>query len=504
MPVIKDYRQQTSAPGPIQRVEYSADMFGAAEGRALVGAGGAVLGAAETIAKRLDQENTSDITRKVTKANADLAIDLRETIDSAVPGDKKVFEDYNKRVEETLGKIGEGAETSGAREFFGEASERIKGQLHKTARDGQSELAGMKAVQDYSEGLNNLSAATVADPSSQALQFQMHAAMVENLAASGQLPRHKALELRADGEKALAKASVRGWSQLNPEYAQAKLKSGEFDKYLGAEGKLQLQGEIEQAVRGKEVDAERRRIEQRRILEDKQRGVKNDFLTAIQENKLDWKQIQNSILEPESKEHYLNLLEKKNSPEERLKTDPATMIALFNRINLPDGDPNKIVNEEQLDRYAGNGLSFPDLNRLRDEFQGKNTQAGQIESDLKKQLFEIARGKLTKSNPMLGFKDPVGDEQMQRFMVNFMDDYKEQRAKGVSSKELLSPDSPKYLGNIISNYTRSPQQIMRSLVQRQRPSTSLMPGVPQAGAAPLPRQPGESPAAYLKRKKENK
>lgn len=489
MPVIREYQRQTSAPGPINQPGYTADQFGAQQGRALESLGAATMGAADVVAKRLDQENTSDVTQKLTKANADLAMDLQNTIRTAEPGDKKVFEEYNKRVEDTLGKIGEEASTISARNFYGEASARIKGQLSQTAASGQAELAGIKAVTDYTDTLNNLSSATLADPSSVGLQRELHKQAINNLVATGQLPRHKAIELEKNGDTAIAKSSIRGWTQLDPEYAKKKLKSGEFDNELGAEGKIQLFGEIEQAVRAKEIDAERRRAQQERVVKQQQQQTQNDFLVQMTEGKLDTKTILNSNLEAfgsGSKEQFLNMMKVANSPEERLKTNGNVMVDLYTRIHLPDGDPNKLVDENELNKFFGNGLSMVDLNRLRDEMQGKQTDAGRIESDLKNQVMEIAKGKLTKSNPLTGFKDPVGDEQMQRFMVFFFEEYKARRAKGESAVELLSPDSPKYLGKNIAQYVRTPQQIMRDLApKRQAPTQSLSfaPSTQEAGAA---------------------
>lgn len=511
MPVIREYTPQTRSLGPISQAEHSADMYGAAEARAVGQLGQAVMNTGELMAKRIDQQNTSDVTAKLTKANADLAIDLQNTIRTAAPGDKKVFEDYEKRVEETIGAIGDEASTLTARSFFTEASARIKGQLANTAAQGQAELAGIKAVTDYTDTINNLSSAVMADPSSIQLQRELHKQAINNLVATGQLPSAKALELQTRGETELAKASVRGWIELNPEYAKKKLKDGAFDKELGADGKVQLFGEAEQAVRAKEIEIERRERQQEKILKKNQQLTQNDFLQNMVEGKLTSKDILASNLDAfgsGSKEQFLNMLKMANSPENKLKTDGDTMIQLYSRIHLPDGDPNKLVDENELNAYFGRGLSLTDLNHLRDEMQGRQTEAGQIENDMKKQIIEIAKGKLTKSNPLTGFKDPTGDENMQRFMVNFMATYKEERAKGTSARELLDPDSPKYLGKNIAQYVRTPQQIMRDLAPRraQTPGTglTLAPSTAPAYAAPpkpkpLPRQPNESAADYLKR-----
>lgn len=506
----------------MQRQEISADQLGAAEGRALEAAGGAVQNAGMVVAKRLDQENTSDVTAKLAKANADLAIDLQQTIRTAEPGDKKVFEDYNKRVEDTMGKIGEEASTESARAYFSEASSRIKGTLSKTSADGQAELSGIKAVQDYTSTLNNLSTASMADPSSAQLQKDLHKQALENLVKTGALPREKALQLETQGNMNLAKASVRGWIELNPEYAKQKLKEGAFDQDLGADGKAQLFGEADQAIRGKEIEQERRERQMEKVQAKQRQVTQNTFLSKMEKGELSSKDILNSNLEAfgsGSKEQFLGMMKKLNSPDEKLKTDPQVMIGLYNRIHLPDGDPNKLFDENELNNHFGNGLSWADLGRLRDEMQGSQTEEGKHANDMKKQLFEVAKGKLTKSNPMTGFKDPQGDENMTRFMGQFYDEYKMARAKGKTDRELLSPDSPDYLGKSISMYQRTPQQIMRDLVPKRQPAPGLAvtpqveganaaapgtaPNLYRAPAPPaaLPRQPGESPAAYLKRTK---
>ncbi len=519
MPEIKQYTQQTSIPGANKNPAYSADQFGALQGEATAKLGEAVTGAAHHVAKRLDQENTSDVTARLAKAHADLAIELQNTIRTAQPGDKKVFEDYNKRVDETIGKIGDDASTQSARTYYSEASARIKGQLYKTSDDGQAELAGVKAVTDYQTTINSLSAATLADPSSLALQRELHTQAVKNLVATEQLPTDKAMKLHQQGEEAIVKSSIRGWAQLNPGYAKEKLKSGEFDKELGAEGKLQLLGEVDQAQRAKEIDIERQRVQQERVVKQQQQQTQNSLLEQLTKGELNTKDILNSNLEAfgsGSKEQFLQLAKARNSAEEKLKTDPTVMIGLFNRIHLPDDDPNKLTDENELNKYAGNGVSFPDLNRLRGEIQGRGTEAGRIESDMRKNVLEIAKGKLTKSNALTGFKDPVGDEQYAKFLAGFADDYQAMRQAGKSARELLDPKSPDYLGANMDQYVRTPQQIMRDLAPKRKTTqqaagtSSLFStegagasGTPKFTAPPkaehVPKKPGESAKDYLTR-----
>lgn len=503
MPVIREYRPQQGAPGPVQRDLVTPEQLGAAEGRAMQNLGGALMETGDLISRRVEQENTSDVNARVAEANAALSLELQETIRTAEPGDKEVFAQYNQKVDDTLSKIGEEASTPAARQFHAEASIRIKQQLKGTAASGQAQLAGVKAVDDYRKTINGLSAAAMADPSSLQLQMDLHSASIDNLVATGQLPASKAMELKSEGESSLARSTIRGWATLNPEYAKQKLDSGEFNDLLGAEGKLQMYSAVEQEIRGREADRERIARAQKEALSKQQTSTQNEFLVKLNSNELTFEEISNSNLDPfgsGSKEQFIQMMKTRNDPEARLKTDGGTFVNLFTRINLPDGDPKKIVDENELNKYVGNGLSFPDLNRLRDEMQGKQTEAGKIESQLKNQVMDIAKGQLTKSNPLTGFRDPIGDEQMQRFMVYFLDEYSKKRKAGKTSQELLSPDSPDYLGKAISQYQRTPVQIMRDMAPKRSVPVDAA-GVPVTTPVQPPRQQGESAAAYLKRTK---
>jgi hypothetical protein len=518
MPQIREYGDaRVSLPGAIRTPQYTPEQFGAAEGRALESLGGAISQTADLVAKRIDQENTSEVTAELARKQADLSLKLQETLRTANPGDKEVFENFNKSVDEEMAKVGEKASTLTARNFYRDASEKIKTQLYMTSEQGQAELSGAKAVQDYQTTLNSLSAAAAADPTAIGLQRELHAAAIENLVRTGSLPREKALKLQREGDQSIVKSSIRGWIELNPSYAKQKLKSKEYDSELGAEGIKQLMGEIDQAERAREIEEERRQRALEKARKAQQEQTQNDFLVKLTEGGLSTKDVLGSNLDAfgsGSKEQFLNMLRQANSSERALQTDPATMMALFNRIHLPDGDPKKLYDENELNDYFGRGLSLSDLHHLRDEMQGRKTTAGQVESDMKKQVMEIARGKLTKSNPLTGFRDPVGDEQMQKFMTFFFQEYQAERSKGTSSLDLLNPDSPKYLGRAIDQFTRTPQQIMRDLAPRRKTEDTGLAkqsapeganaATPIFKAKPVPaRKPGESPQDYLKRLKES-
>lgn len=514
MPVIRQYQSQIREQGPVQFAEATADQFGAQTSRAVGQLAQGVGQFTEALAKREEQTEISDLNAKMTKFNADSSIELQEIIRTAKPGDTKPFEQYQEKIDQGLSELGQNYSSKAARNYFTTTSAQIKAQMSKTSAAGQAELAGIKGVQDYQDSRNNLSSALLSDPSSYELQSQLHTQGIQNLVDQGLLPQAKADELKQDGEAALAKAAIRGWANLDPDYAKKKLKDGAFDKQLGAEGKVQLYGEVEQSIRAKEIEGERLKRKQEEIDKQNRMNTQNDFLSKMVKNELTADDILKSNLEAfgsGSKEQFLQLMKAQNQSD-RLKTDASVMVNIFDKINLPDGDPNKITDENELNKYLGNGLSFTDLQRLRGEIQGKGTQAGGVEADLKKGLMNIAKGQLTKSNPLTGVMDPEGDSNYQRFMVFFLDEYKKQKEAGKSPQELLNPESKDYLGKIIPQYKRTPQEVMRSMVNqmKQTPSNGGLSSSKTSGETQPPapkenaRQPGESPQDYLKRMKGNK
>lgn len=514
MPVIREYNRRFSEGlGPQQERQRTADDFGAAEGRALTQLGQGVQKAGDALYKRAEQQELSDLNAKLSKVQADNSLELQDLIRTAQPGDRKVFEEFNKKAEERVKKVGEDLSTISGRNYFDQASSKIKNNLRVSTARTQAELDGEKAVLDYTDSVNNLSAGLVSDPSSLEISMDLHNQGIDNLVSQGLLPASEAAKLKQRGEKDLVKSSIRGWAKLNPEYAKDKLKAGEYDKILGGDAKVQMFGEIDQAIRAKEIEAERQKRRQKEILQEQQLNTQNKFLKEMTDGKLSTDQILNSNLEAfgsGSKEQFLRMLRTVNEKGGRLKTNPNTFIALFDRINLPEGDPKKINSEAELNDYLGNGLDYGDLNKLRQEMAGTKTEKGRIENSFRKQLFDIAKGQLTKSNPLVGVADPQGDENLLLFQQFAYEQMEEHKKAGKPLKDLFDPTSKDYLGKYIQNYKRTPQEIMRAQMQQlqaTQPSTltdslnDTNPQPPGQKAKPA-RNPGESISSYLERIKQ--
>ena len=245
MPVIREYQRQTQAAGPVQGPRVTPDQLGAGAGRALQNLGRAANASVTGVEKALDQKNASEVSVNLSRANADLARDLEQLVRTAEPGDAKAFEDYNKRVDDTLTEVGENATSPTARRMFAESSAKIKGHMHNASAGSQADLAGVKAVTDYSTILNNLSSAALSSPSSLDLQIDQHSKDMDRLVTTGQLPKTKALELKARGQKEIAVSSVLGWIRLNPDYARRKLDGKDLDDFLDGTDKAGLYSRLD-------------------------------------------------------------------------------------------------------------------------------------------------------------------------------------------------------------------------------------------------------------------
>lgn len=507
MPTIKEYSQQVAAPGPISQRQRTADDFGAAESKALTQLGQSGMKVADALYKRETQKELSDLNAKLSQAQADNAIEFENLVRSTEPGDKKVFEQFQKDAQDRLNKAGAEISTNGARDYFSRTSARIMSQLQTSSAATQADLDGEKAVLDYTSARDSLTAGVTIDPSTLENSRQLHADGLQNLVDSGLLPAREAAKLKASGEKDLVKSALRGWIKLDPNFAREKIKSGQYDSQLGGDLKLQLLGEVKQQERANVIEQERLLRQQERILQQEQEQTQNDFLAQLEKGELTSNEILESNLEAfgsGSKEQFLRMIDVANKAEKPMQNNSGTYMTLFDRIHLPYGDPQKITDESELNQYLGRGLNMTGLKQLRAEVSGSKTEKGRSEAEMRKQLMNVAKSALTKSNPMLNIADPEGDERLLMFKQFEAEQIALKRKNKEPIAPLYDPNSKEYIGKYLENYRRTPQEILKAQMERLRakPSTSLTDSLNgQDEKAPPQRREGESISDYLNRMK---
>lgn len=499
MPKIRQYSPQVRESGPTQTGGNDPRSFGAASAQALGGLGQSIAQVGQAVGNHLENKNVSEVTTHMSRANADLALDLQQTIRNAEPGDPKPFEEFQKRMDDRLFSIQGEAKYRAAKNFFNEASVRVKGQLNKTAEAGEAHLAGVKAVQDYQDVLNTSTSATSASPESHDVQADLVKAKIQTLVDSGSLPPAKATELWQEAREDLAFSAIRGWAKLDVNYAREQMKSGKYDSVFSAQAEKQLNAEIDQIERANEVEETRRRQEQRRLKQERIEGRMDEHLKGIFTNNTTVNDIlDDSTLDFASRNQLINIAKRHNSTQGRLQTDAALANNLFDRIHLPEGDPNKITSVAQLNPHFADGLDKSTFNFLRNELQDEQNLSNRAEWPRIKQFLDGAKGQLRKIKA-LNIADPQGDQRFLEFRMQFTQEYKRRIEAGQSPEEILSPNSKNYIGQMLNEFSATPQEVMRLKSRSLKTRGLPTPDLPQANEKVEKRKPGENIEQYNKR-----
>lgn len=197
--------------------------------------------------------------------------------------------------------------------------------------------------------------------------------------------------------------------------------------------------------------------------EGERRQIQDDFLKKMRAGTLTATEVLASKLDPfglGSKDQFLDML-KVGATGGEMKTNNELYIQLFDRIHMPDGFPGKITDENELNQYLGRGLNPVSIMQLRGEITGKRTQEGSVEGELKRNFTEMAKRRISGSNPLLGIADPAGDAKYFQFLQYFLGAYDKAVRAGGSPSELLDPNGVFYKS--IDQYIRSPQEWTRDL-----------------------------------------
>lgn len=464
MPRIPTYQQQTSAsvgvPGG-RRANindfYSGD--GGAAGQQIAQAG-------EQLYDIAQRQEVSDVHAKLAKARGEWTVALQKRASEAQPGDMGFADKFNEDFGNYLAEFESGIHTQAGRDAFKRGSADLSTQFTVKASEFQAASAGQKARQDYGVALDANRNTLLGDPTQfDAVLKSSLDALNDPAGPYARMPAQARSELAAQTRQALALSGVQGVINMQPELALKQLNSGRWDEYLDADKKSALINNAETGVRAKEVEKERLQAQHDRELKKAQQATSDGFVAKLYGDNptLTTNEVIKSNLPPEQKKQWISDIEQraKTGP---LKTDSALMIQLWDRSHLPAGDPNRLT-EDEINTYFGRGLTAENVRVLRAEVQGRRTAEGEIEAELKKAATDAAKTALTGTNPLMGLRDPKGDENYQKFLSMFLPEYQKQRQAGKTSVELLDPNSKEYLpGRMIAQFKRPASVFITDLI----------------------------------------
>lgn len=464
---IRDYETQESVQGNIsvRRVEGS-DLYAGGLGTMLADG---VRGLVTDIKDSQQRQEVSDVNAVEAERRAKWTVEMENRAASMPAGDPTFADKFVEDFTADIAPLGDKYQTAAGRRAFQQKTRELSAYFVAKAGVYQAASAGAKATQDYLAAKNFNRSALLVDPAQfQSVVKETTDALNDPDGPYAKIPSIDRVKLERTTKEDLAESAVEGTIRQDPERGLAELASGRWGEYLSADRASTLTRTAEIGIRAKEIERARIEAAAEKAADKARQATADSFLPKIfgQDGvTLTTQEILRSNLKPEQKEHYLNLVQRVSTADTKLKTDPAVMIDLFQRINLPDGDPNKIVDETKLDAYFGKGLDMTSLSHLRGEMQGRRTEEGRIEADLKKGLVDAAKTALTGTNSLFRIRDPNGDVQLQKFMSYFLPEYQRQRQAGKTAAELLDPDSPSYLGKAIDRFKRSPTQMMQDMIQ---------------------------------------
>lgn len=182
---------------------------------------------------------------------------------------------------------------------------------------------------------------------------------------------------------------------------------------------------------------------------------------------------------------------------EFIKSDPALVNSLRQRIYLPDGDPNKLMQPGQLIQYQAHGLNYQDGERLKKEMAEANTPEGNPFLKSKKDITDRAGRMLTQSmRPEVLAHPDIAQEAAYRYNFWLDGKIKAERAAGKNAEQiqadLFTPGG--------KDYVLEPGRVASFMPSESEIAAHVAGKVAAPAANNVPRRnPGETAAEYLKR-----
>lgn len=483
---IKEYTSDTQA-NAVEDNPPARDYLTGQLGNAIGNLGNSLTSGIEQIQKHEAQQETLKANAQMAGKQAQLSVDMDQAFKTADPDDPDVATNFMQHYDDEMGDIGDNLETSGAQQHFKQQNANMRADFLVKSMTRQATLAGVGAQSNYDSSIDSWSTLVQNDPSTFDTVLQQHENLIGTLKDSGQISPAAADALMANGETTLAKAQMQGYAKISPPAAQKMLNGGEWDDYFNADEKQKASSFIDTAMRAKDVEQARLQKQGQDALSDVQDAWKNQALKNMYGDKgLSTDDILNSPLDPDQKKTWINML-KENTKDP--KTDPAVFDnALHNVLHDNQANPNKFETDSDIYKQVGHGLTTQNADWLVSVLNGKKTEAGKADAMVEKDFFQKARDQIvTQENQMAGIKDPEGSERYSSFLTQFLPKYQAAKANGKSTLDLLSPDSPDYMGKIVKNYQPTVDQIYdsytRHLQTSQVPASGNPPAVGSGGSS---------------------
>lgn len=492
MPQIREYRAQTSGPGVVNPTLISGTDISGGMGKNLQTLAETVGGVNDYFAKQEQQKQDFEAEKIKMKEQLDLNDYMQQLKMKSPSGADGFTEQAKQELDKRKQQILDGASSDYLRKRLDTDITKVHFGAFQDAMQFEAESKAKKDKEDVMEIGFRTKNAVRQNPATINDAIESTNKLIDATRLDGttkQIWKEKELQDLRQNE-------IRGWIDINPYKAKEMIQNGTWDKDLSDDFKQTLLHESNQGIRALEIEKNRTKKLEDDVQDAKREAIKDDFLGKAASGNLSANEVvRNDTLTAAEKEHFLREI-KNNSLNMKTASNPGLFNDMVEQINS-----GKISSDDQILNKLGKGLTWSDVQHLRKELNSGNSNEGKQEKTFMKGLDDIAKGKLTKSNGM-GFRDPDGDEQLQKWRIFAAQKFNEGKANGLSVTQMTDPDSKDYIGKYLPQFQKTPEQVMNSVFNRYKAPAANMPAPENAVKVEAPkRMQGESAADYLKRTK---
>ncbi len=466
MPQIREYNRQTSEQGNFNTSSVNPDVA-AADSNAMVGVGNAVQNIGVAVDRRNQMNELSDANVGMSELQAKHTIKLSEQSADGSFDSTKFLNEYQTDVEKLSERFG----TSQAQAFIKENSANSKEHFAINAAATATELASVKFKENITAAKSFYGKAVNNDPTSLDLAIKNYSLYIDTISKGDKRTMKAAMEAKATARGDLAMDSVQGYARLDPDATEAALKEHHYDSYLNVKQKEEMYSYIDRVRNGNEAKAKQ---QEREVEKAKKLAIENetdDAIVSIYKGNFDPDKVINSTVLPGwDKDRIIKA--SLVTPEKMDKTAAKhAEIEIRRRIDLPDGDPEKITNTQQIDDeyYFDSRISVQQRDRSARYLKNPLTTEGQTISRAKTNFNKQAYSLIAAGTG--GIPQADGPRRMQE-LYQEVDSYVEEKIKSkkMTQQELYDPANKDSVYGLIQRHQPTLDDNIKAMTNKINPS----------------------------------
>jgi hypothetical protein len=429
------------------------------------------------------RQEVTDAETGLLRLAADTEQELMARYKAWKPGDPSLAESYQGIIKQRLDNFGytedgtEKYETQAGNHAFRTGAERLSAQALKHASQLDADLAGKAAVLQYNETVAKQGNFLQAHPNFYELRKEEFGSIIDNpYGVYSTIPGVEREKLRQEGTAALAYAAAQGHIRRAPHVMLEKFRDPALaqDEQYGWMTRDIPASKFDDLIRQANTEAHALETEQARIEAERKRQAIE--LSRAKETEL----VEKLLLHQQDPKHnpamtsgdvlealdggmdgekgltMWRLLEAqaKEDPYKPVHTNPAVENMLFKRIHLPDNDPRKIIELDEVIKHKSQ-LSWSSFNYLKQEIIDNRSPEGSVFNKEKAEFYKAYEQQVLKPGPFGIYADPTNGGHWLRFKADTEEAIKHIRKEGGNARDVFNPKSQHFRGSkeVLSQYT---------------------------------------------------